>query len=187
MNYSGVYKKESFSAYSKEEQQKLFDILNNTFQKDKNTTLEKINKFFDEAQQNNIAVIDYISSLYFNGENVEANLYFASCLAIYAGANGSKLSLDRVKDLLSNALNDMVNAINKDKLFASFNLNEDNYGEFLLNHICSSLLIDLNLSLENILSMRIHLQDFDEFMVLDIEDACTANLETMIMMLGDVK
>ena len=187
MNYSGVYKKDGFSAYSKEEQQKLFDILNATFQKDKNTTLEKLNKFFDEAQNNNLAVIDYLSSLYFNGEVVEPNLYFATCLSIYAGANGSKLSLNRLHDLLDNTLSDMVNSINKEKLFASFNLNETSYEEFLLNHICSSLLLNLSLSLDSILAMRTHLNDFDEFMVLDIEDACRDNLESMIMMLGDVK
>ena len=187
MDFKGLYNKDLFLNYSPEEQQKLFDILSSTFQKDNCEKEEKLNKFFEEAQKNNIAVLDYLSSLYFNGEVVEANLYFATCLALYAGANNSLLALNRVKDLLSGTLSEMESSINKEKLFHSYNLNENNYEQFLLKHICSSLLSYLNLNLDNILEMRTHLVDFDEYMVLDIEDACNDNLQDMIFMLGDIK
>ena len=187
MDFKGLYKKELFTKYSVEDQQKLFEILNNTFKKDAGELNDKLNKFFEEAHKNNIAVIDFLSSLYYAGEVVEANLYFASCLAIYAGANGSKLALNRVKELLNNSLVEMENSINKEKLFVSYNLDENNFEEFLLNHICFSLVQELNLNLDKVLEMRTHLSDFDEFMVLDIEDACVNNQESMIAMLGDVK
>ena len=187
MEFKAVYNKDSFSLLSKEEQQKFFDMINNAFSKDKSEFENKLNLVFEEAQQNNIAVVDFLSNLYLNSSELEPNLYFASCMAIYAGANGSKLALDRLKDLLGGVLGEMVNSINKEKLFVSFNLNEENYEQFLLENTCSFLLVELNLNLNSILEMRTHLADYDEFMVLDIEDACANNKDKMLDMLGDVR
>ena len=187
MNYNDLYNKITFSKYSKEEQKNVFNMLNSTFEKDKNSIEDKLNMFYAEAQKNNIAVIDFLSNIYLDGKVVDANLYFSTCLALYAGANGSKLSLDRVRELLTSTLNNIVNSIKKEKLFNSFNLNENNYEDFLLNHICSCLVAYTNLTLDKILSMRTHLSDYDDFMVLDLEDACQDDMNKMIEMLGDVK
>lgn len=185
MDFKGIYGKDSFMLKTVEEQQEYFNIIHETFNKDKSTVIDKLNLLFKEAHNNNIAVLDYIGMLYFgDGAGIDSNLYFATCLCLYAAANGSKLATARIRTLLQPAYDYVISNIDKVSLYDIYNLKDNTFEDFILAHIASTLIFELKYSLTDILEMHKNLQEYPEYKVLDLEDLRDEKLAKFVDYLG---
>ncbi len=187
MNFQGIYEKEQFLKKSLQEQKEVIDFIDKVFMADaKSTTADKLMLLFAEAEKNNIPVIDYLSKLYYENDEdgVDANLYFATCLALIASANGSKIASNRIRSLLYPAYQYVISHIDKISLYDMYNLTDETCEEFIMSHVASVLVFELKLNIKDVLDMRTHLKDYDDMMVLDLEDAREEKLEKMVAYLG---
>ena len=185
MNFKGIYEKDNFIIKSLEEQQSYFDVIDQTFNKDKTILPDKLNLLFKEAEKNNIPLIDYLGMVYFSDAlGIENNLYFATCLCLYASANGSKLASSRIRSLLYPAYEYVMSHIDKISLYDTYNLTDANCEDFILSHIASVLIFEMKLSINDILDMRKNFSDYPDFMILDLEDLREEKLPKMVDYLG---
>ena len=171
MNFKGIYNKDKFILKTNKEQNEYFELLNETFNKDKSTIAEKIQLLNKEAAKNNIVVIDYLGMLYF-GDNteLETSLYYATCLSLYASANGSKLASSRIRSLLQPAYNYIMQNIDRTLLYDIYNLTDKTCDDFIYSHISAVIIFEKQIKIADILEMQNNLSEYSDFNILDLED-----------------
>ena len=185
MDFKGIYEKDNFMIKTLEEQQAIYKVIDATFKNDRNTMPDKLNIFYKEAEKNNIPVLDYLGMLYFDDANgIEASLYYATCLSLYASANGSKISSSRIKSLLAPAYNYIISNVDKIALYDTYNLTDENCEDFILTHISSVIVFEMQLDLNEILDMRKDFSKYPDYMILDLEDVIQDKLQKMVDYLG---
>lgn len=185
INFEGIYEKESFINKSLNAQKEISECIEQVFSADKTTITDKLILLFNEAENNNIPVIEYLSKIYFADDyGVESNMYFATCLALWASANGSKIASSRIRSLLYPAYQYVISHIDKISLYDMYNLTDENCEDFIMSHISSVMVFELKLNIKDIIDMRTHLKDFDDFMVLDLEDLREEKLDKFVDYLG---